>query len=231
MPHDLESRGDPGVSRRSFIKTVGVSAAGTALAASAQGAAAALKAGNTTSNAADDATQGPGPIDITLRVNGANLKATIDPATTLLECLRINLGHTGSKEGCDRGACGACSVHIDGKLAASCMMLAIDAVGSEITTIEGLAKGVGGGMLDTIQEHFIKHDAMQCGYCIPGFVMAARAMFNKTPKPTLDQIKHDLSGNICRCGCYTNMFNACLEASGQPVIMDTDLPTAARAKE
>jgi aerobic-type carbon monoxide dehydrogenase small subunit (CoxS/CutS family) len=129
--------------------------------------------------------------------------------------MQLNL--TGSKEICDRGSCGGCSVLVDGKLINSCMMLALDAVGSEITTIEGLAKN---GALDPVQESFIRHDALQCGYCTPGLVLAARALLDEKPQPTMDEIKHGLSGNICRCGTYTNIFNAVLEASGQPVPVD-----------
>jgi aerobic-type carbon monoxide dehydrogenase small subunit (CoxS/CutS family) len=145
------------------------------------------------------------------------MKLKVEPATTLLEALRIQLGLTGSKEVCDRGACGACSVLMDGKIVNSCLTLAVDAVGTQLTTVEGLAKD---GKLDPIQEAFVRHDAMQCGYCTPGFVVASRALLNAKPKPTLEEIKHYLSGNICRCGTYGNMFNAVLEASGQPVVMD-----------
>jgi len=142
---------------------------------------------------------------------------SIDPATTLMQVLRLNLGLTGTKEICDRGACGGCSVLVDGVLVNSCMMLAADAEGAEITTVEGLAKGE---TLDPVQEAFIKHDALQCGYCTPGLIMATRWMLNNTPKPTMDQIRHCLSGNICRCGTYTNVFNAALEASGQRPVRD-----------
>jgi aerobic-type carbon monoxide dehydrogenase small subunit (CoxS/CutS family) len=150
-------------------------------------------------------------------VNGRARAIRVDPATTLLAALRLDMGLTGSKEICDRGSCGGCSVLIDGKLHVSCMMLAVDAIGSEITTVEGLEKD---GKLDPVQEAFIKHDAMQCGYCTPGLVMATRWLLNEAPKPTLDQVKKYLAGNICRCGTYTNVFNAALEASGQSPITD-----------
>jgi xanthine dehydrogenase YagT iron-sulfur-binding subunit len=156
-------------------------------------------------------------VDITLSVNGKPTQLKVEPASTLLDALRLHLGLTGPKEICDRGACGGCSVLIDGKLMNSCMTLALDAVGAQVTTIEGLAKG---DKLDPVQESFIRHDALQCGYCTPGLVMACRALLNETPKPTLDQIKRGLSGNICRCGTYTNVFNAALEASGQSPVMD-----------
>ena len=161
---------------------------------------------------------GPGPTEVTLKVNGKPFKTTIEPATTLLDALRMNLNLTGSKEICDRGSCGGCSVVVDGKLTVSCMMLATDAIGADVTTVEGLAQG---SRLDPVQEAFIKHDALQCGYCTPGLLMASRALLDSNPKPTLDEIKQGLSGNICRCGTYTNIFNAVLEASGQPPVMDT----------
>jgi aerobic-type carbon monoxide dehydrogenase small subunit (CoxS/CutS family) len=108
-------------------------------------------------------------------------------------------------------------VLVDGRLVNSCLMLALDAIGAEVTTVEGLATN---GRLDPIQEAFVKHDALQCGYCTPGLVVACRALLNEHPRPTLDQIKRGLSGNICRCGTYTNIFNAVLEASGQSPIID-----------
>ena len=200
-----------GVTRRSFMQTLGASAAATALADR-------VTAATRPRPAADGPSiLGPDPIEIALRINGKDVKTTVDPAATLLQVLRLNLNLTGSKEICDRGSCGGCSVLIDGKLHVSCMMLAIDAVGSEITTVEGLERD---GKLDPVQEAFIKHDAMQCGYCTPGLVMATRWLLNEAPRPTLDQIKKYLSGNICRCGTYTNVFNAALEASGQPPLMD-----------
>lgn len=198
------------VSRRSFMQTLGLSAASGALAEHAS-ARPVARAGQ------DVTVVGPDPIRVTLRVNGKPMETTIDPATTLLEALRVNLDLTGSKEICDRGSCGGCSVLVDGRLTVSCMMLAADAVGAEVTTVEGLAKG---DELDPVQEAFINHDALQCGYCTPGLVVASRALLNDNPKPTLDEIKHGLSGNICRCGTYTNVFNAVLEASGQKPIAD-----------
>ncbi|MHC4986833.1 MAG: (2Fe-2S)-binding protein [Planctomycetota bacterium] len=198
-----------GVSRRSFLQTLGLSAAAAPLAeATAQ----------TRPDAVDRVPiHGPGPIDVTLRVNGVDHETTIEPATTLLEALRVHLNHTGAKEICDRGSCGGCSVLVDGTLTASCMTLAVDALGSEITTIEGLGDA---DALDPIQEAFVRHDALQCGYCTPGLIVAARALLNENPKPTLDEIKRGLSGNLCRCGAYTNILNAVLDASGQTPIQD-----------
>lgn len=208
MPDESQS----GVSRRSFLHTLGVSAAANTLVLSgakvAEGAA-----------EVDDGPQmfGPEPKRVVLKVNGKEMPVTIDPAATLLDALRVDLGMTGSKEICDRGSCGGCSVIIDGKLVASCMMLAADAVGSDVQTIEGLSTGE---TLHPLQQAFVKHDALQCGFCTPGLVMACKSVLDKHPKPTLGQIKHGLAGNICRCGTYTNIFNACLEASGQKPIVD-----------
>ena len=200
-----------GVSRRSFMQTLGASAAAASIAGSAE--AVPRRPGE----AADPTIMGPGPVDLALNINGQARSIRVDPATTLLEALRLHLGLTGSKEICDRGSCGGCCVIMDGKLVNACMTLAADAVGAQITTVEGLSSG---GTLHPVQEAFIRHDALQCGYCTPGFVVASAWLLKNTRKPNLDQIKKALSGNICRCGTYTNVFNAVLEASGQPPLMD-----------
>lgn len=202
-----------GVSRRSFLQTAGLSAAAASL-----GSAADALANGEAGQPAGPAMLGPDPTAITLNINGRDVEMTIDPATTLLEALRVNAGLTGSKEICDRGSCGGCSVALDGKLVASCLMLAIDAVGCKVTTVEGLAQG---DRLDPVQEAFIRHDALQCGYCTPGLIMASWVLLKQNTKPNLADIKRGLAGNICRCGTYTNIFNAVLEASGQPPIMDS----------
>ncbi len=203
------------LSRRSFMKTMGASAAASSLAAAAQ--ASGLAGLDEPEKASGPAVLGPDVVSITLNINGKPTPVKVDPASTLLEVLRINLGLTGSKEVCDRGACGACSVIMDGKLVAACMTLALDCVSSRITTVEGIGTPEN---MDPVQVAFVKHDAMQCGYCTPGFVVASRVLLNNNPKPTLTEIKRGLSGNICRCGTYTNMFNAVLEASGQAVIVE-----------
>ncbi|MHC4219684.1 MAG: (2Fe-2S)-binding protein, partial [Planctomycetota bacterium] len=158
----LESEPGHGVSRRRFLQTLGLSAAAAPLAGSAD-AEPDRRAGTGAAPLV-----GPGPIGVRLNVNGQPYETTVDPATTLLEALRVELNLTGTKEICDRGACGGCSVLVDGTLMASYMMLAVDAVGSEITTIEGLARG---DELDPIQESFVRHDALQCGYCTPGMIL------------------------------------------------------------
>lgn len=210
MPTPDEVARARGVTRRSFIKTVGASAVVPAITAAGEAAAAQATR--------DETILGPGPIDVKLRVNGQERTVRAEPATTLLDALRLNLDLTGAKEICDRGACGGCSVLVDGALVASCMMLLADAAGREVTTVEGLARD---GRLDPVQESFVRHDALQCGYCTPGLVVAARALLNWKPKPTLDDIRYGLGGNLCRCGTYTNVYNAVLEASGQPPLMDS----------
>jgi aerobic-type carbon monoxide dehydrogenase small subunit (CoxS/CutS family) len=199
------------------MKTLGVSAAASSLSAAAQASGVLGLKGESQESSAGPTITGPDAANITLSINGKQMQVKAEPATTLLEALRIHLNMTGSKEICDRGACGGCSVIIDGKLVNACMLLAHDCIGSQITTVEGLGQG---DTLDPVQVAFVKHDAMQCGYCTPGFVVASRWLLNNTSKPTLEQIKRGLSGNICRCGTYTNMFNAVLEASGQSPIIE-----------
>lgn len=200
-----------GVTRRSFLQTVGLSAA----TVSAQAGAARLIEKQAVDEGSDQF--GPDPASITLTINGRDHTIRIDPGTTLMEALRWHLDLTGTKEVCDRGACGGCSVLVDGRLVASCMMLAHDAQGRQITTIEGLAEG---DRLDPIQEAFIRHDALQCGYCTPGLIMAAKALLSENPRPSYEQIRRGLSGNLCRCGTYSNVFNAVLDASGQPPLKE-----------
>ncbi|MCA9311722.1 MAG: (2Fe-2S)-binding protein [Phycisphaerales bacterium] len=202
-----------GITRRFFVQTLGLGAAASALESHAYARA----RSRPELEGDDDTIIGPDPAPVTLRINGKAHRVDIEPASTLLDVLRRQVGLTGSKEICDRGSCGGCSVLIDGVLTASCMTLAHDAAGHEITTVEGLAEG---DRLDPVQEAFIRHDALQCGYCTPGLVIAARALLNENPRPTLDEIKHGLAGNICRCGTYTNIFNAVLEASGQAPLQD-----------
>ncbi len=211
-----DSSFDTRVSRRSFIQTVGVSAVGAATTGAVQ-AAERSRIAERRERGDDVPLLGPDPAPLTLRVNGKDLQAQAEPSTTLLESLRWSLGLTGAKEVCDRGACGACSVLVDGKVINSCMMLVVDAVGREITTIEGLAHG---DTLDPLQESFIRHDALQCGFCTPGLIVAGRALLNEIPKPSMEQIRSGLCGNLCRCGTYPNVFNAVLEASGQAVPRD-----------
>jgi aerobic-type carbon monoxide dehydrogenase small subunit (CoxS/CutS family) len=189
------------VSRRSFLKGVSGAAGAAALVGGGARHAVAQEAA-----APEGTTLYPaGGAEISLRINGEEIKKTVEPSTTLLELLREQADLTGSKEICSRGACGGCTVLVNGKSINSCMTLAVDVQGDEIVTVEGLAKG---GSLDPVQQAFADHDACQCGYCIPGFVVRSRALLDETPNPSLAEIKEGLSGNICRCGTYIKIFEA-----------------------
>ena len=142
---------------------------------------------------------------IELKVNGESYEVAVDTHRTLLEVLRENLGLTGAKEGCDLGTCGACTVLIDGKAVLSCITLAIDSQNKEITTIEGLAQD---GKLHPLQQNFVDHGAIQCGFCTPGMVLSALPMLKKNPKPTPEEVKRSISGNLCRCTGYTKIIEA-----------------------
>ena len=184
---------DRGFSRRSFLK--GSAAAG--VATSGLAAAPAVPAGPT--------TFGPGLHEIELRINGKPRKVEVETRTTLLDALRDGLDLTGAKKVCDRGACGGCTVLVDGVTTTSCMTLALDAVGSEVTTIESLTDG------DTVHplvQNFVRCDAMQCGFCTPGMVMSSHSCLQRRGQPTVAQMQQDLSGNICRCGTYGRVMQA-----------------------
>ena len=153
---------------------------------------------------------GPDAVLFTLRVNGAARTVNVPPHTTLAEVLRGPLDLTGTKIGCDRGACSACTVWLDGVPVASCMILAIDIGERSVTTIEGLANG---DKLHPVQSAFIEHDAVQCGFCTPGMVMSSAALLARNPNPTLDDVKAAISGHLCRCGTYPHVFAATLAAA------------------
>ena len=151
------------------------------------------------------AVLGPDAVTLRLKVNGALRQVTVEPRVTLLEALRDHLDLTGAKQVCDRGACGGCTVLLDGETVDSCLMLAADAEGHEITTVEGIGSPE---RLSPLQQAFVEKDAMQCGFCTPGFVVAGTAFLAKHPSPSLDEIKQGLSGNLCRCGTYGRIFEA-----------------------
>ena len=153
---------------------------------------------------------GPGPVPITLKINGKPQNLTVEPRVTLLDALRDQLNLTGAKKVCDRGTCGACTVIMNGKTVYACNVLAVDAQGSEIQTIEGIAEG---NKLHPVSAAFVNNDAQQCGYCTPGFVMAVKGYLEKNANPTLEQINRDLGGNLCRCGTYVGIRKAVLEAA------------------
>jgi xanthine dehydrogenase YagT iron-sulfur-binding subunit len=178
-----------GVSRRDFMKISAVTAAVP------------LVLGTEVVEAAGEevAVHGPGKVPVTLNVNGKKLNAQLEPRVTLLDALRENFDLTGAKRVCDRGACGACTVLLDGKPVYACSVLAIDAQSAKITTIEALAEG---DKLTAVMQAFVDHDAQQCGFCTPGFVVATTSFLQKHPKPTADDVRHGLNGNFCRCGTY-----------------------------
>jgi xanthine dehydrogenase YagT iron-sulfur-binding subunit len=150
-------------------------------------------------------------VGVTLRVNGADHQLRLDPRVTLLDALRDVLGLTGTKKGCDQGACGACTVMVDGKRVVACLMLAAQADGREVTTIEGLARD---GALHPMQEAFIRHDAFQCGYCTPGQIMSAVCLLAEGRAGSDEEIREFMSGNLCRCGAYPNIVAAIREIAG-----------------
>lgn len=193
------------VSRREFLKVTGAGAALTEFLAGCKSEGEAEAAPAKLVHIPHSKT-----VPVTLKINGKVYKLQLEPRVTLLDALRNHLNLTGAKKVCDRGECGACTVLLDGKPVYSCMMLAVDAEGREIVTIEGLAKD---GKLHPVQEAFVEHDAMQCGFCIPGFIMAAVGLLNQNKAPTLDEIRKSLSGNICRCGVYPRILEAVADAA------------------
>jgi xanthine dehydrogenase YagT iron-sulfur-binding subunit len=155
-------------------------------------------------------TAGPGPVRVSLRINGRVHNVNLEPRVTLLDALRNHLDLTGAKKICDRGVCGGCTVLLAGRPVYACSVLAIEAQGKEIETIEGLAAG---GRLHPVQAAFVEHDGLQCGFCTPGFVMAAKAFLEKHANPSVAEVNQGLGGNWCRCGVYTGIRQAVLAAS------------------
>lgn len=186
----------PDVSRRGFLKGIGIGTAATGLASAVKPIAEAADSGPQVS--------GPGEVPIVLKINGQNKTVNVEPRVTLLDALRNRLDLTGAKKVCDRGTCGACTVLLDGKPIYACSMLAIEAEGHEITTVEGVGTPA---KMNFVQKSFIKHDAQQCGFCTPGFVMASTAFLEKNPNPTPEEIRFALGGNLCRCGTYAGILD------------------------
>jgi aerobic-type carbon monoxide dehydrogenase small subunit (CoxS/CutS family) len=191
-------------SRRTFLKSLGTVAA-TAATAQVKSVAAELEKAN------NEKIIGPNAVPVTLKVNGEKIILMVEPRVTLLDALRNYSSLTGAKEGCDRATCGACTILFGDVPIYSCQKLAIEAQGVEITTIEGLAKD---GKLSKVQAAFIEKDALQCGYCTPGFVMSITALLKKNFRPTADEVKHACAGNLCRCGCHPHIVQAALKAAG-----------------
>lgn len=189
----------PRFSRRSFLKTAGAGAAASTIAAGV-------------AQSAPAEVLGPDAVPLSLKVNGALKTVTVEPRVTLLRALRNHLDLTGAKEVCDRGGCGACTVMLDGDPVCSCLMLAADAVGREITTVEGIGTPE---KMSPLQAAFVECDGYQCGFCTPGMVVASTAFLNKSKKadPSIAEIKAGLAGNLCRCGTYGRIFEAVQKAA------------------
>lgn len=200
-----------GSSRRQFLSRLAAISAGLTLAPPAARSALATKR---TDSQGDFSSQGiaPGPIEMTFTLNGHAQRLEVDPRVTLLDALRDHLDLTGTKKGCDRGACGACTVHINGRRVLSCLTLALTAQSREITTIEGLANG---NELHPVQAAFIGCDGFQCGYCTPGQIMSAVGCINEGHTGSENEIREFMSGNLCRCGAYPNIVEAVKTAATQ----------------
>jgi xanthine dehydrogenase YagT iron-sulfur-binding subunit len=194
----LEDERRRGLSRRGFLTSVGAGAIGTAVA---PGEAA---------EAVTSVAPGDQPSTLVLLVNGRGQRLSVEPRQTLLSVLRGPLGLTGTKPGCERGECGACTVLLDGVPRYSCLTLALEAAGHEITTVEGLQDGE---TLGPVSRAFTEEDAFQCGFCTPGQVVAAEGLLRRRPQPTLAEIRLGMSGNLCRCGAYPHVFRAVRRAA------------------
>ena len=186
-------------SRRGFLKGAGLTAAGTLLEQAEVLTAEVKKAAH------ESATVGPDAVAVQLQVNGQPHAVSVEPRETLAVTLRDKLGLTGTKVVCDRGSCSACTVWVDEKPQLACMTLTVDAGEKKITTIEGLTEGE---TLHPVQAAFVKHDAMQCGFCTPGMVMSCVALWKRNPHATRPEVAHAISGNLCRCGTYPRIFDA-----------------------
>ncbi len=187
------------VSRRDFFRTVGVSSLATGVLTATQADA------QTTGPAA----LGPGEVPVRLTINGRVHQLSIEPRVTLLDAVRNRLDLTGNKRVCDRGTCGACTMIVDGRTVYSCSTLAIEMEGKKIRTVDGLASG---DKLHPVQEAFCDVDAMMCGFCTPGFVMATVALLEKHPNATAEQARRELDGNVCRCGTFNRVMEAAMKA-------------------
>jgi xanthine dehydrogenase YagT iron-sulfur-binding subunit len=215
-----------GLSRRDFLRgSAAAGALGTALL-TGEDAASAASASPARREAGVDLV-GPGAVAMAWRINGRRLTAVLEPRVTLLDALRDHLDLTGAKRVCDRGTCGACTVLIDGKTAYACSVLAIEAEGRSIDTVEGLGTPE---RLHPLQAAIVEHDGQQCGFCTPGFVMAAKALLDHNPAPTAADVHRALSGNFCRCGTYAGLRPAVLAAASSAAAARAPAPAAASRK-
>jgi len=192
-----------GMTRRGFIQAMGTSAVGASLSGAALAAANQKEPPEKILSAADT-------VKINLHINGTDRAVLVEPRWTLLYVLREVIGLTGTKEGCSRGECGACTVLMDGVPRYACMTLAVEAEGRHITTLEGLMQGE---ELGPVQTAFLEEDAFQCGYCTPGQIMSVHGLLEKTPQPSMEEIRVGVSGNLCRCGAYNHIFRAASNAA------------------
>jgi aerobic-type carbon monoxide dehydrogenase small subunit (CoxS/CutS family) len=199
-----EKKQNKGVSRRGFLKGAGLTTAGTVMINTS------LLAFDLEEKPAIGKEYGPEAIRIEMKVNGDVHSLIVEPRTTLASALRDHLGLTGTKIVCDRGSCSACTVKVGGKLVNSCLTLAMDVGGKEVITIEGISKN---GELHPVQEAFIEHDASQCGYCTPGFIMSCTELLENNKFPSLEDVKEATRGHLCRCGTYPHVFKATLNAA------------------
>jgi xanthine dehydrogenase YagT iron-sulfur-binding subunit len=189
-----------GLTRRGFLTTMGVSAVSLAVADNL----------NATPAAEAEMTERGEMTKVVLLINGRSYRLLVEPRWSLLYVLREELGLTGTKVGCERGECGACTVLIDDVPRYACMTLAVEVEGAKITTLEGLMKGE---ELGPVQQAFAEHDALQCGYCTPGQIMAVEGLLRKKPRPSVEEIRSGMSGNLCRCGAYKHIVNAAQHAA------------------
>jgi xanthine dehydrogenase YagT iron-sulfur-binding subunit len=196
-----DQSGTEDVSRRDFFKTVGVGTLASSVISAVEAEA----------QATAPRALGPGAVPITLTINGRAQSLQVEPRMTLLDAVRNKLDYTGTKRVCDRGSCGACTMIVDGRAIYACSTLAIDSQGKQVRTIEGLAQGT---VLHPVQQAFCDTDGLMCGFCTPGFVMAAVALLEKIPNPTPEQARKGLDGNICRCGTYVGVLEAALKTKG-----------------
>ncbi len=188
-----------GFSRRDFLRG---GAAGALVPGLLGGGLVAGGLGAAAGEAAADGVVGPGAVPMRFRINGTTYEAELEPRVTLLDALRDRFGLTGAKRVCDRGTCGACTVTLDGRTAYACSVLAIEAQGAEVRTVESLGSPAA---LHPLQAAFVEHDAQQCGFCTPGFVVACSALLAETPDPTPEEVERGLAGNFCRCGTYAGI--------------------------
>lgn len=210
MTQDSKSLPRPGVSRRAFLQSAGLAGVAAGCAPTAP----------EPSGGTPPQGLGPGPVPIALKVNGREVRLEVEPRVTLLDALRDHFESlsgrpvdiTGPKRVCDRGSCGACTVILDGRTAYACSILAVDAQGREIRTVESFEKA---GALHPVQEEFIACDGLMCGFCTPGFVVSAVALLERNPSPTREEIRRALDGNICRCGTQPRSLEAVEKAAAR----------------